>query len=193
MLPLLSYQHTVRQKNMPQANKGNLHTNTYLNHDNSDAKPSHQACVGCGSHQHGTSGTGSRQLKCSAWGRTCSNCGKPNHLLRVFQARKMPQAVRKSPRANEATMDMLIAHITFNQATGTYTFKDKGQIREIDTYIVPFSPKMDPRQARDIPSSRSTRMTIFPDSGATICLGGLKHLLNMGLTMNNLIPSRKVI
>lgn len=36
-------------------------------------------------------------------------------------------------------------------------------------------------------------MTIFPDSGATICFGGLKHLLNMGLTTNNLIPSRKVV
>ena len=35
-------------------------------------------------------------------------------------------------------------------------------------------------------------MMIFPDSGVTICIGGLKHLLNMGLTMNNLIPSRKV-
>ena len=46
-----------RHKNMPQANKGNVRTNTYLNHDNSDVKPSHQACVGCDSQQHGTSGT----------------------------------------------------------------------------------------------------------------------------------------
>ena len=67
------------------------------------------------------------------------------------------------------------------------------QIKEIDAYVVPFSPKPDPRQARDIPRGHNTRMTIFPDSGATICLGGLKHLLNMGLTTNNLIPSRKVI
>ena len=76
---------------------------------------------------------------------------------------------------------------------GTYTSKDTGQIREIDTYIVPFSPKPDPRQARDIPSGCSTRMMIFLDSGATICLGRLKHLLNMGLTTNNLIQSRKVV
>ena len=151
-----------RKKNMPQANKGNVRTNTYLNYNNSDARPSHQACVGCGSHQHGTSGTGSCQLKCPAWGQTCSNCGKPNHLSRVCRARKSPQAVKKSPGANEATMDMLIAHITFNQATGTYTSKDTDQIKEIDAYIVPFSPKPDPREARDIPSGHSTRMTIFP-------------------------------
>ena len=134
-----------RQKNMPQANKGKVCANTYLNHNNSDAKPSHQACVGCGSHQHGVSGTGSRQLKCLAWGQKCSNCGKPNHLPRVCWARKTPQVVRKSPGANETAMDTLIAHITFNQTTGTYTFKDTGQIRGIDTYIVPFLPKLDPR------------------------------------------------
>ena len=115
-----------RQKNMLQANKGNVRANTYLNHNNSDAKSSHQACVGCGSNQHGTSGTGFHQLKCLAWEQTCSNYWKPNHLSRVCQVRKMPQVVRKSPGANEVTMDMLIAHITFNQATGTYTFKDTG-------------------------------------------------------------------
>ena len=48
-----------RQKNMLQANKGNVCANTYLNHDNSDAKPSRQACVGCRSHLHGASGTSS--------------------------------------------------------------------------------------------------------------------------------------
>ena len=60
-------------------------------------------------------------------------------------------------------------------------------------YVVPFSPKPDSRQARDIPRNHSTKMAIFPDSGATICLGGLKHLRNMGLSTNNLIPSRKVV
>ena len=34
---------------------------------------------------------------------------------------------------------------------------------------------------------------IFPDSGATICLGGPKHLEKMGLSLNNLIPSRKIV
>ena len=90
-------------------------------------------------------------------------------------------------------MDTLITHITFNQTMGTYTAKDTNQIMEIEAYVVPFSPKPDPRQARDIPRNRSTKMTIFPDSGATICLRGLKHLWNMGLSTNNLIPSRKVI
>ena len=64
---------------------------------------------------------------------------------------------------------------------------------EIEAHVIPFLPKPDPRQTRDIPRNRSTKMAIFPDNGATICLGGLKHLRNMGLSTNNLIQSRKVV
>ena len=175
---------------MPQADKTDARTNAYPNYE---AKPNRQICWGCGSHLHGTPGTGSHQLKCLAWGQACSNCGKPNLLLRVCRAKKVAQIVRKGPEANEAAMDTLISHISFNQMTGTYTAKDTNQIMEIEAYTVPFSPKPDPRQARDIPRNRSTKMAIFPYSGATICLGGLKHLRNMRLSTNNLIPSRKVV
>ena len=64
---------------------------------------------------------------------------------------------------------------------------------EIDAYVVPFLPKQDPRQAKDIPNDHGTRMMIFPNSGAPIGLGVLKHPVNMRLTMNNLIPSGKII
>ena len=175
---------------MPKADKRDTRTNAYPNYD---AKPNRQICGGCGSHLHGTPGTGSRQLKCPAWGQACSNCGKPNHLSRICWAKKVAQVVRKGPEANKAAMDTLIAQITFNQTTGIYTAKDTSQIMEIEAYVVPFSPKPDPRQARDIPRNRSSKMAIFPYSGATICLGGLKNLRNMGLSTNNLIPSRKVV
>ena len=49
-----------RRTNTSQANKGNIRTNTYPNYNDSNAKPRHQACVGCGSHQRSVSGTGSR-------------------------------------------------------------------------------------------------------------------------------------
>ena len=179
-----------RQKGMPQADKGDTRTNAYPNYE---TKPNCQICWGCGSHLHGTPETRSRQLKCPAWRQACSNCRRPNHLSRVCRAKKEAQVVRKVPEANEAAMDTLIAHITFNQMTGTYTVKDTSQIMEIKAYVIPFSPKPDPRQARDIPKNCSTKMAIFPDSGATICLKGLKHLRNMGLSTNNLIPSRKVV
>ena len=179
-----------RQKGMPQADKGNTRTNAYPNYE---AKPNCQICGGCGSHPHGTPGTGSRQLKYPAWGQACNNCGRPNQLSRVCRAKKEAQVVKKGPEANEAAMDALIIHITFNQTTDTYTAKDTSQMMEIEVYVIPFLPKPDPRQARDIPRNRSTKMAIFPDSGATICLRGFKHLRNMGLSTNNLIPSRKVV
>ena len=157
-----------RPKGIPQADKGDTRTNAYPNYE---VKPNHQICGGCGNHLHGTPGTGSCQLKCPAWGQTCS----------------------KDLEANEVAMDTLITHITFNQTTGTYTAKDTSRIMETEAYVIPFSPNPDPRQARDIPRNRSTKIAIFPDSGATICLRGLKHLQNMGLSTNNLIPSRKVV
>ena len=76
-----------RQKGMPQADKEDTRTNAYPNYE---AKPNRQTCGGCGSHLDGTSGTGSHQLKCPAWGQTCSNCGKPNHQLRVCRAKEGP-------------------------------------------------------------------------------------------------------
>ena len=49
-------------------------------------------------------------------------------------------------------------------------------------------------KCRHIPGNQSTRLKIFPDSGATTTfLGGPKHLYCMGLKESNLIPSKKVI
>ena len=188
--PLPSYQHTADRRACHRLTKRNTRINA---HPNYKAKLNRQICEGCGSHLHGTPRTGSRQLKCPAWGQACSNCERPNHQSRVCWAKKVAQVVRKDLEANKAAMDTLMAHIIFNQTMGTYTAKDTSQIMEIEPYVVPFSPKPDPRQARDIPRNHSTKMVIFPDSGATICLRGLKHLRNRRLSTNNHIPSRKVV
>ena len=39
----------------------------------------------------------------------------------------------------------------------------------------------------------STELDVFPDSGASICLGGTEHLDLLGLTEQDLIPSAKTI
>ena len=116
-----------RQKGMPQADKEDASTNAYPDYE---AKLNHQICGGCGSHLHGTPGTKSRQLKCP-WGQAYSNCRKPNHLLKVCQAKKVAQVVRKGPEANEATMDTLITHITFNQTMDIYMAKPNNGDRGI--------------------------------------------------------------
>ena len=89
-------------------------------------------------------------------------------------------------------MDSLIAHVEFDQETGSYISSNKNSIVEIEATLVPFSPRPDPRNPEDIPGNQSTRLKIFPDSGATICLAGPKHLYCMGLKESNLIPSKKV-
>ena len=90
-------------------------------------------------------------------------------------------------------MDSLIVHIEFDQETGSYISSNKNSVVEIEATLVPFSPRPDPRNTEDIPGNQSTQLKIFPDSGATICLGGSTHLYCMGLKESNLIPSKKVI
>ena len=115
-------------------------------------EPNRLACIDCGSYQYGIPGTSSCQLKCLAWSQTCSNCGKPIHLLWACRAKKLRRAVTKSLETNEDTMETVIAHITFNQITDKYTSVDVNQIMGIDTYVIPCSPNLDPRQVKNIPS-----------------------------------------
>ena len=99
----------------------------------------------------------------------------------------------RSLQDDEANMDSLIAHVEFNQETGSYISSNKNSVVEVEATLVPFSPRPDPRNPEYISGNQSTRLEIFPDSGATICLGGPKHLYCMGLKESNLIPSKKVI
>ena len=90
-------------------------------------------------------------------------------------------------------MDSLIAQVEFGQETGSYMSSNKDSVVEIEATLVPFSPRPAPRNTEHITGNQSTRLKIFTDSGATICLGGPKHLYCMGLKQSNLIPSQKVI
>ena len=175
-------------------NRGSIDTTSTATHnDNVAERKPHQTCIGCGSHQHGTPRTSARHLTCPAWNQTCNTCGKLNHFSIVCRAKKHHPAVIKGFEDEEAPMNTLMAHITFDQMRGTFMTADGNQLTEINALVTPFSPKPDPRRATNIPGSHSTTLKVFPDSGATICLGGPKHLINMGLTMNNLVPSKKII
>ena len=82
-------------------------------------------------------------------------------------------------------MDSLIAHVEFDQETGSYMSSNKNSVVEIEAILVPFSLRPDPRNPADIPGNQSTRLKIFPDRP--------KHLYCMVLKESNLIPSKKVI
>ena len=152
------------------------------------------ACRGCGSFQHGKTGSGDRPRMCPAWGQTCRACGKENHFEGVCQSKgRVKQGAIWSSEDEEAVIDALIAHLIFDLATNTYKPGNHSSREEVEATLIPFSPYPDPRQAKDIPSSRPTKLKIYPDSGATICLGGTKHLRHMGISEKNLVPSSKKV
>ena len=99
----------------------------------------------------------------------------------------------RSLHDDDADMESIIAHIEFDQRTNSYVSANSNSIVEIEATVTPFSPRPDPRCLDDVPSARKTNIKIFPDSGASICLGGPKHLECMGLKVNNLIASKKVV
>ena len=128
---------------------------------------------------------------CPAWGQTCRACGKQNHFEMVCQSKGAEK--RRALRCigdEEAAMDALIVHIVFDPATGTYKSSNSG-LEELESTIISFSPSPNPRRIRDIPAAHSTRLKIYSDSGATICLGGLTRLWHMGLSERNLVPLKK--
>ena len=73
-------------------------------------------------------------------------------------------------------MDALIAHVVFNLVTETYKQGNNNVCEEVESTLIPFSPYPYPRRDRDITTSHSTKLKIYPNSGATICLGVLKRL-----------------
>ena len=162
----------------------------------SGTRPRHAVCCGCGSDRHGLPGTPDRQVACPAWGKLCNDCGRMNHYSRVCRSRcHVPPSAkyRGSQDSNVASMDALIAHVMFDQEKDTFTTTSDAPIQEIDATLIPFSPNPDPRLPQDIPSPVETCLKIFPDSGASICLGGPQHLADMGLSVNHLVPSSKVV
>ena len=128
---------------------------------------------------------------CPAWGQTCRACGKQNHFERVWQLKgDEKRGAMRCIEDEEAAMDVLIAHIVFGPATGTYKLGNSG-FEKLEATLIPFSPYPDPRRIRDIPAAHPTRLKIYPDSGAAICLGGLTHSRHMGFSERNLVLSKK--
>ena len=116
-------------------------------------------------------------------------CGKQNHFEMVCQSKGADKrGAMQCIGDDEAAMDALIAHIVFDPATGIYKLGNS-RFEELEATIIPFSPCPDPRWIRDCP----TRLKIYPDSAATICLSGLTHLQHMGLSERNLVPSKKKV
>ena len=125
----------------------------------------HQACSGCGSNTHGIVGTPPRHSHCPAWGKLCDTCKKPNHFAPVC-------------RKSTATASSLVAHVHYDSNIDAFTSPEN--IEEIKAEISP-----------QVPNSHTVTLDIFPDSGANICLAGVRHLQQMGLHPSQLCQCHK--
>ena len=134
---------------------------------------SSRPCPGCSSHSHGTPGSNDQSTKYPAWDKNCLNCSIPNHFVKVC---------RKDKR-NPDSANALIEHVFYDQQKDTYTSCQNNNAEEILVQLKP------------VQSSQHmfTTLSIFPDSGASICLAGPKHINQLGIHNNNLIPCNKQV
>ena len=133
------------------------------------ARQKQNSCIGCGSETHRNH---ERDQKCPAWGQICSNCGKDNHYAHV--------CFRES--SNVQSID-LIGHVKYDKTSNKYTSASPN-IEQIDATL---TPKFENK------GNRSVSTSIFPDSGASICLGGPDHLEILNVPQKDLIPCKKGI
>ena len=173
---------TNRQNNKINNNKINNRQNYQ------SQKQSQQTCAGCGDVH---TMPYRRQDVCPAWGKKCAKCGLVGHFARVCRndsARHIQ--VSDDTHESDASMSALIAHVSFDKNGKISECYDR-DIIEIDAIVRPFSTIPETRRACNIPDNAGTKLKIFPDSGASICLGGVKHLSSLGLSVNNLVPCKK--
>lgn len=173
-------------------------------------------CVGCGSKH---TRPGFREHVCPAWGKRCAICRGMNHFAKVCKSANahfvseddngsqanafhLQQLVSEENPAkvlhvedlvSDSDADALVAHIQFEEDNSFTDCVDPKEIEEIKIKISPFVPHPDPREPNNIPpDTLHTFMKVFPDSGASICLCGPKHLKLLGLSNNHLIKCNKI-
>ena len=164
------------------------------NKDAAKYQPQSSKCVGCaGFHNIPYR----REEVCPAWGKRCNLCGLTNHVSKACKrGRNQPVyefETEEDVTCEDANMSALIAHLSFDNK-GKLFESFEPDVIEIDANVAPFSPIPETRSTNNIPKHfRVSTLRVFPDSGASICLGGLKHLNILGLTKDHLIPCHKTV
>ena len=83
--------------------------------------------------------------------------------------------------------EALIAHVQFDEVSQTYTpVAGINSVTEITATVRGIT-----RNSQDVGEPKQVR--IFPDSGASLCLGGLHHAKALGFDQDSLIPSKKQV
>ena len=156
-----------RQGQRPRAGQHNSKSN--------NSNPKQRKCTGCGS-SHGLQ---PRNIACPAWGKNCLHCGTQNHFAKVCKKKATVENIDEQDDNPES----LIAHVHIN-SDGTYS-----SISSLSTQQIPATIVLQHDHYTTNPKST----TIFPDSGASICIAGPQHLTNLGLSPHNLTLCAKKV
>ena len=128
-------------------------------------------CIGCGDNTHSNR---EREKKCPAWGHQCSNCGRENHYEKVCFR----------PSQSKVGGFDLIAHVKYQPDTKKYSSLSKNS----EEIAATLTPRLSGNQ-----QGVSSDQMVFPDSGASICLGGTDHLPLLQIDLKDLIPCNKKV
>ena len=139
--------------------------------DNNTHGNNNKKCKGCGSPSHGSY---ERESKCPAWGSTCPYCEKPNHFANVCK-KKIAEAIGA----------IQIGRIMYDPVSDKFTSQNK-EVMEIPAELTPFS-------SHNGFNSTPVKTDIFPDSGATVCIGGPHYMKILNVPEHNLIPTEKSV
>ena len=129
------------------------------------------ACRGCGSFQHGKTGSGDRPRMCPTWGQTCRACGKENHFEGVCQSKgRVKQGAVWSPEDKEAVMDA--AHSKPRLSEVDLSEKQKTKTNSNYPRTPPFSPT-----SENVPKLKEWLLerfatTVFNSSGKFPAMSG---------------------
>ena len=138
---------------------------------------SKQVCSGCGSTKHGVVGTPPQHSHSPAWGKLCQTCKKPNHFALACHKLSETNTIIDSPQPE---IGSLIAHVQYKSTNDIFTFSKT--LQEMEVNVLP-----------ELPNASVVSISIFPDSGANICLAGRKHLHQMGVEPSLLHTCSKAV
>ena len=105
-----------------------------------------------------------RHIKCPAWNQTCNNCGKFNHFANVCRSEKAEVAAA------------IIAHATIPS-----------------TDQPPPNEEIEATLTTLLQPQHKTKLTVYPDSGATVCIAGPQHLHHLNIQSHQLHSTNKRI
>ena len=146
-----------------------------------------RSCSGCGSKTHSNR---DRATACPAWGKTCDQCHKVNHFARVCRSNQA--AAREITDYDEIATLMACIYSPDDAQCGQVTASPSPTDGQLDAILQPYTISSANQRGKKH-NFQATEMKIFPDSGASICLAGYRHLSQMGLATSELIPCKKVI